>query len=51
MKDKQKCLAKLNDRQTGINRHDLPEGSERPVRGRHSAEKGCLPGAREGERL
>ena len=47
MKGKQKCLVKLNDRQTGINRHDLPKGSERPARGRHSAGKGCLPGARE----
>lgn len=28
-KDKQKCLVKLNDRQTDPNRQDLPKGSER----------------------
>jgi hypothetical protein len=49
-KDKQKCLVKLNDRQTDPNRQDLPKGSERSVRGRHSTAKGiCLPEVSEDE--
>lgn len=49
-KDKQKCLVKLNDRQTDPNRQDLPKGSERSARGRHSTAKGiCLPEVSEDE--
>jgi len=49
-KDKQKCLVKLNDRQTDPNRQDLLKGSERSTRGRHSTAKGiCLPEVSEDE--
>ena len=44
-------IIQLNDRQTGPIRQDLPQGSERPARERHSTEKGiCLPEASERER-
>ena len=40
----------VGDRQTDPNRQDLPKGSERSVRGRHStAKRICLPEVSEDE--